>query len=110
MWRALSVPHSQIPPKTPHYSPMLHNALVALATAFSDDPRLRNIQSRHYFAQLAKSHIDKECQTPDISVVQALSILGTFHVAQGDHALGYMYFGEWHSTMWDHPFLTILKE
>jgi hypothetical protein len=72
---------------------MLHNALVALSTAFSDDHRIRNIQSRQYFAQLAKSYIDKECQTPNISVVQALSILGTFHVAQGDHTLGYMYFG-----------------
>ena len=94
MWRSLSVPHSQTPPKTAHYSPMLHNALMALATSFSDNPRVRDLKSRQYFAQLAKSYIDKECQSPNISVVHALSILGSFHASQGDQTLGYMYFGE----------------
>jgi hypothetical protein len=73
---------------------MLHNALMALATSFSDNPRVRDLKSRQYFAQLAKSYIDKECQSPNISVVHALSILGSFHASQGDQTLGYMYFGE----------------
>jgi hypothetical protein len=94
MWRALIGPSSQPPPKTTHYSPMLHNALMAFATAYSDNPRIRDLKSRQYFAQLAKSYIDKECQSPNISVVHALSILGSFHASQGDQTLGYMYFGE----------------
>ncbi|KAJ7151912.1 hypothetical protein C8R43DRAFT_846056, partial [Mycena crocata] len=93
MHRYLSVPRSRTPPKTPHYSPMLHNALLALATAFSDDPRIRDIKSRQYFAAAAKSCIEDECQKPNISVVHALSVLGSFHSAQDEQMLGHMYFG-----------------
>ncbi|KAF9497538.1 hypothetical protein BDN71DRAFT_1387474, partial [Pleurotus eryngii] len=93
MWRALSVPVSQTPPKTSHYSPMLHNALIALASAFSDDPRVRDLKARRYFASEAKSYIDAECQMPNICVVHALSILASFHSAQGEQTLGYTYFG-----------------
>jgi hypothetical protein len=72
---------------------MLHNALIALATAFSDDPRVRDIQFRQFFARKAKSYIDTECHRPNISVVNALSILGSFHSSLGDQTLGYLYFG-----------------
>ena len=72
---------------------MLHNSLVALATAFSDDARVQDLKFRHYFANKAKSYIDAECREPDISVMHALSILGSFHSSLGDQTLGYMYFG-----------------
>jgi len=94
MCRALSVPPSQPPPKTAHYSPMLHNALMALATAFSDDPRIRDLMFRQYFATRAKSYIDTECHRPNISAMHALSILGSFHSSLGNQTLGYLYFGE----------------
>jgi len=93
MYRALSVPPSQTPPKTPHYSPMLHNALVALALAFLDDPKFTDLKSRQYFANTAKSFIEAECQKPNLSVVHALSVLSSFHSSQGDQTLGYLYFG-----------------
>jgi len=93
MYRVLRVPRSHTPPKTPHYSPMLHNALMSLATAFSDQPRIRDLNSRQYFARRAKEYIESECQRPNISVVHALSILASFHSSQGDQTLGYMYFG-----------------
>lgn len=93
MYRVLRVPRSQTPPKTPHYSPMLHNALMSLATAFSDQPRIRELNSRQFFARKAKDYIEAECQRPNISVVHALSILASFHSSQGDQTLGYMYFG-----------------
>lgn len=93
MYRALNGPPSHTPPKTPHYSPMLHNALIALASAFSEDPRIRDLNSRQFFARKAKSYIEAECQKPNISVVHALSIIGSFHSSQGDQTLGYMYFG-----------------
>jgi hypothetical protein len=94
MYRAISVPRSQSPPKTTHYSPMLHNALIAVATAFSDDPRIRDHKSRQYFASTAKSFIEAECQEPNISVVHALSFLGSYHSSLGEQTLGYLYFGE----------------
>ncbi len=72
---------------------MLHNALIALATAFSDDPRLTDIQTRTIFATTAKKYIEHECQNPNICVVQALSLLGSFHSSKGDQNLGYLYFG-----------------
>lgn len=97
MYRALSVPASHPPPKTPHYSPMLHNALVALGLAFLDDPNLRDLKSRQYFANKAKSYVETECAKPNLSVVNALSILASFHSSQGDQTLGYLYFGASHS-------------
>ncbi|PPQ92012.1 hypothetical protein CVT25_004869 [Psilocybe cyanescens] len=93
MYRALCVPSSQPPPKTPHYSPMLHNALVALALAFLDDHRFRDLKARQYFANTAKSFIEAECQKPNLSVVHALSVLASYHSSQGEQTLGYMYFG-----------------
>ncbi|KJA23958.1 hypothetical protein HYPSUDRAFT_39482 [Hypholoma sublateritium FD-334 SS-4] len=93
MYRALSMPAANPVPKTPHYSPMLHNALVALGLAFLDDPNLRDLKSRQYFANKAKSYVETECAKPNLSVVNALSILASFHSSQGDQTLGYLYFG-----------------
>ena len=94
MYRALVVPRSHTPPKTPHYSPMLHNALVALGTAFLDDPNIRDFKSRQCFAEAAKRYMEVECQKPQLSVVHALDILASFHSSQGDQTLGFLYFGQ----------------
>ncbi|EDR10444.1 uncharacterized protein LACBIDRAFT_325474 [Laccaria bicolor S238N-H82] len=94
MYRALIVPRSHTPPKTPHYSPMLHNALVALGTAFLDDPNIRDFKSRRCFADAAKRYIEVECQKPQLSVVHALDILASFHSSQGDQTVGFLYFGQ----------------
>lgn len=92
MYRALCKPPSQTPPKTPHYSPMLHNALVALALAFLDEP-FRDLKMRMQYASHAKGFIEDECRKPNLSVVQALSVLASFHSSKGDQTVGYMYFG-----------------
>ena len=92
MFRALSVPRNQVPPKTPHYSPMLHNAIMALALAFSDEP-FGDLKTRTCYANHAKSFIEAECRRPNLSVVHAFSVLATFHNAQGDQTLGFLYFG-----------------
>jgi hypothetical protein len=94
MYRAISVPPTQSRPKTTHYSPMLHNALISVATAFSDDPSVRDPKSRQRFASAAKSYIEAECQEPNISVVHGLSFLGSYHSSLGEQTLGYLYFGE----------------
>lgn len=93
MHETLSTPRSQTLPKTVHYSPMLHNSLLAVATAFSDDPRIRDLKARQTFATLAKSYVETECQQPNISVVHALSCLGSYHSGLGEQTLGYLYFG-----------------
>lgn len=92
MHHALSA-GSQPSAKTPHYSPMLHNALLALATAFSDDARLRSVRTRAWFAERAKSYVEHECARPNVSVVHALGLIASFHSGQGDQTLGYLYFG-----------------
>ncbi|KAK0223765.1 fungal-specific transcription factor domain-containing protein [Armillaria fumosa] len=90
MYRAIA---SSGTAKTPHYSPMLHNALIALATAFSDDPHINSFKNREQYAIKAKSYLEYECEKPNICVVQALSLLGSFHTSNGDQNLGYLYFG-----------------
>ena len=72
---------------------MLHNALISVATAFSDDPRIRDPKARQFFASTAKGFIEAECQEPNISVVHALSFLGSYHSSLGEQTLGYLYFG-----------------
>ncbi|KAK0498680.1 hypothetical protein EDD18DRAFT_46272 [Armillaria luteobubalina] len=90
MYRAIA---SSGTAKTPHYSLMLHNVLIALATAFSDDPHINSFKNREQYAIKAKSYLEYECEKPNICVVQALSLLGSFHTTNGDQNLGYLYFG-----------------
>ncbi|KAJ7291330.1 hypothetical protein C8J57DRAFT_1044747, partial [Mycena rebaudengoi] len=93
MYRALSSPPSQKPPETPHYSPMLHNALLSIAAVFSDDPRIRDSKFRHHFATAAKSCLEAECQKPKLSLVQACGFLAIFYGNEGDQILGNLYHG-----------------
>ena len=93
MHRALHAPSSVPPPKTAHYSAFLHNSLLSVATAFSDDPQISSMETRQKFADEAKSYIEEECSKPSISAVQALSVLASFYSGQGLQTLGFMYFG-----------------
>ncbi|KAJ7583168.1 hypothetical protein C8J56DRAFT_790809 [Mycena floridula] len=94
MYRALSVPRSQTPPRTSHYSPMLHNSLLAVATAFSDDPRVRDMRARVYFVAKAKHLMEEDsAKSPNIAFVHALSMLASFYSSSGDEMLGYLTFG-----------------
>ncbi len=104
--------------KKAHYSPFLHNAVLAVATAFSDDARISfppqattNISSssihptevkskelssspiRFVLAERAKSYIESECARPPVSAVQALSLLASVYSGMGEQTLGFMYFG-----------------
>jgi hypothetical protein len=93
MYRSLSIPDSYPPLKTAHYSPMLHNALLAVATAFSDDPAIRDPAARHQFADKAKSCLESECELPKLSAISALSILSNYYSSTNHRTLGYLYFG-----------------
>ncbi|KAF7360528.1 Zn(2)-C6 fungal-type domain-containing protein [Mycena venus] len=96
MYRALSVPRSEEPPRTPHYSPMLHNAILSLSLAFSDDPYLRDPKTRLCFATAAKSlHELNEYTKADLSTVQAMAFLsrGSFYSDFGERITAELYFG-----------------
>jgi hypothetical protein len=86
---ALSYPY----PKTPHYSPMLHNAILAIALGFSDDPQLRRSSTRALFGTQAKSFIDEEGMTPSVATVQAFAHLASYHSLGAEHNLGWLYIG-----------------
>lgn len=94
MHRALSLPPNAPPPRLAHYSPMLHNAALALATAYSDDPVIKDMRNRRLYALRAKSYIEADTQKPTIALVTAFSTLAVFHSTCGEQSLGYLYFGK----------------
>jgi hypothetical protein len=93
MYIALTRPASQTPPKLRHYSPMLHNSILAVASAFADDPEVKAASSRQAFANMATRSLEAECERPTLSAVIALSILANYHSSRKSPTLGYMYFG-----------------
>jgi len=72
---------------------MLHNALLSVATAFSDDPVIKDAATRRLFADKAKSFLEDECERPKLSAMTALSILANYHSSTNHPTLGYLYFG-----------------
>nr|GAT52865.1 predicted protein [Mycena chlorophos] len=93
MYLSLSAPPNHPPPRTPSYSPMLHNAVLALCSVFSDDPFFRDPNTRLLFADAARRRLDEECKKPEISLVHALAFLSTFYANLGDKFLGELYGG-----------------
>ncbi|KAJ7672552.1 fungal-specific transcription factor domain-containing protein [Mycena polygramma] len=93
MYRALRVPRSEKPPRTPHYSGMLHNGLFSMACNFADDPHLRDPKTRRHFINAANACLEAECKKPDLSLVQALAFIGTFHADLGDRIQAELFFG-----------------
>jgi hypothetical protein len=77
---------------------MLHNALLAVATAFSDNPAIKNTDARRLFAEKARSCLEKECEFPKLSAISALSILANYYSSESQPTLGYIYFGTITST------------
>ena len=80
-------------PQNNHYSPMLHNIILATALAFSDDTALRERPLRDKFISQGKNTLDFECQRPTLSTVQSLDLLASYYSGMGDQTLGFMYFG-----------------
>lgn len=72
---------------------MLHNALLAVATAFSSIGVIRAEETRGTFAGAAKMLLEQECAAPRIATVQALGMLASYHSGRGEQTLGFMYFG-----------------
>jgi hypothetical protein len=72
---------------------MLHNAILAIALGFSDDPYLRQSSTRAIFGMQAKSFIDEEGMTPSVATVQAFAHIASYHSLNAEHNLGWLYIG-----------------
>jgi uncharacterized protein (UPF0147 family) len=72
---------------------MLHNALLAVATAFSDEPVIKDPANRQRYADKAKSFLEDECELPKLSAMTALSVLANYYSSTNRPTLGYIYFG-----------------
>ena len=79
---------------TPHYSPLLHNAILSIALCYADEEHLRFPGTRKVFAQQAKTFIDQESSNPIVATVQGLASLSSYHSLEGEHNLGWTYMGQ----------------
>ncbi|QRV93003.1 Fungal Zn(2)-Cys(6) binuclear cluster domain [Ceratobasidium sp. AG-Ba] len=76
-----------------HYSPLLHCSMIAFASAFSDDPNIRDPTTRAKFAVHAKEWLDAGFDQPTASLLPALMLLAEYHCGVGEKETGYMYMG-----------------
>ncbi|KAG8740508.1 hypothetical protein FRC10_004201 [Ceratobasidium sp. 414] len=90
---ASSDSHSTPQARLQHYTPMLHCAIMAFASAFSDDPTIRSRATREKFAVHAKRWLDEEIGQPVMGLVRSLALLAEYHCALGQREAGYMYMG-----------------
>ncbi|CAE6426189.1 unnamed protein product [Rhizoctonia solani] len=86
-----STPGEQL--RLQHYTPMLHCALLAYASAFSDNPEIRSLSFRAELVRYAKQWLDYEFERPVMALVRALALLAEYHCGIGEQGAGYMYMG-----------------
>ncbi|KAK0457686.1 fungal-specific transcription factor domain-containing protein [Desarmillaria tabescens] len=92
---AICLSFSAAPPlaRTSQYSGLLHNAILSLAANYSDRTCLGSCDKGAVFASEAKRAIDSEAESPMLSTVVGLMLLGSYHSGTARHGLGYMYAG-----------------
>jgi hypothetical protein len=87
-----------LPPHIPlarfaHYSPFLHNIMLAIALMWSDEEHLQLPSTRAIFASKAETYLSVEISRPTLATVQGLALKSSYHSTLGDHAGGWSYFG-----------------
>jgi hypothetical protein len=71
-----------------YWSPLLHFSILALGSRFTDrvdvrsDPSDPNTAGK-LFLEHAKNYLHKEMETPSLTTIQALAILGMFYIVSG---------------------------
>ncbi|KAL4761579.1 Zn(II)2Cys6 transcription factor [Aspergillus foveolatus] len=81
-----------------YWSPLLHFSILALGSRFTDrvdvrlDPSDPNTAGK-LFLEHAKNFLGKEMETPSLTTIQALVILGMFYIATGADAAGWLHHG-----------------
>ncbi|KAL7424094.1 hypothetical protein Q5752_001679 [Cryptotrichosporon argae] len=93
MHHALSYPAPEALGRTAHYSPLLHNVVLAIGLAFADEEQLRADNVREMFVRQAKRYLDEEIVAPSLASVQALALLSSYYSTKGSHSVGYAYMG-----------------
>ncbi|GMK56845.1 hypothetical protein CspeluHIS016_0306850 [Cutaneotrichosporon spelunceum] len=79
--------------RTAHYSPLLHNVILALGVAFLEIPVNVREQLGIAFSKRAKDLLEEEAETAMISTVSGVLLLGSYHASVARHNLGFMYSG-----------------
>ncbi|GAA6059217.1 hypothetical protein JCM10212_006610 [Sporobolomyces blumeae] len=80
------------PSRTSYFSPLLHSALLAIACAYSDDPRTDASISTELVAS-AKRCLDDEGERPTIATLRGLLLVGSWHSGNGRQGSGNIFAG-----------------
>jgi hypothetical protein len=75
-------------PETDHYSPMLHNVMIAIGSGHRSDLGLESIRN---FVTHAKTCWDEATMRPSLAILQSLLLLSTYHQGTGEYVCGWMY-------------------
>lgn len=93
MVRTVMLPRDTPPARFSHYSPFLHNIILAIALMWAEDEDLSHANTRAIFAEHAESFLPTELARPTLATVQGLALKSSLHSTLGDHTSGWAYFG-----------------
>lgn len=92
MHACLSLTPGSGPTRTSHYSPVLHNALLASACQLSDDIRA-NDSVAAALLRASQHELFIEGDRPTLSTIQGVLLIANYFTCIGKHGLGYFYAG-----------------
>ncbi|KAL1407380.1 hypothetical protein Q8F55_006802 [Vanrija albida] len=81
------------PRRTPYYSPMLHNILLAMGVGFLNVDKKVREQLAVAFGARAKALLEEETESAMLSTVSGVLLLATYHASLSRHSLGFIYTG-----------------
>lgn len=87
---ALTLNEQDIPLLAPNYSPLLHNVILCLGLAYSDEGYLRAVSTRRAFHEAATKRLDAEIGNPSLATVQGLALRSSFSSTEGDYSVGWI--------------------
>lgn len=91
--RCLSDSSAGAATRTISYSPLLHNAVLALGCWNCDDPRANDLSLVERFSAQARAALENEGEHPTLSTLQGLLVLGHCYTCFNRPNLGFMYAG-----------------
>ncbi|KAB8237155.1 Zn(II)2Cys6 transcription factor [Aspergillus alliaceus] len=81
-----------------YWTPLLHNCILALGSRYSDrvdvrlDPDDPNTAGK-MFLEEAKPQLHREMESPSLTTIQALGLIGMVYIAMGADAAGWLHHG-----------------
>jgi hypothetical protein len=92
MYTCLSIEGGSRSSRTSHYSPVLHNALLASACQLSEDSRA-NDGVAAALLRASQHELFIEGDRPTLSTIQGVLLIANYFTCIGKHGLGYFYAG-----------------